>query len=170
MDPTRSCSSTKRPAEPYPAPEVQPRPIIPNLKPKSIRMSSIPISITKANLSRILEGLGLIQTTDIENFLHTGLNRRGNNIQSLSLAPAPASVDTENFQVATVTFMKIPPELEDCISDTGTGSVMLGEEGEEGIEIDVDSHFHGLTPLSYAANPTVEYVVLFTLPTFSLTP
>lgn len=115
---TRSTGQTKRPAEPSPEPAVQPQsqPKAPNLKLITLRMSSIPIGITKVILSRILEGLEPIRTSGIEDCLQAGAKqRRRTNIHSLSLAPAASSFDADKFQVATITFNEIPPELADCV-------------------------------------------------------
>lgn len=158
---TSSTGGMKRPAEPVCGPAIQPhhQPKAPNLKPITLRMSNIPIGITKVNLSRILEGLELIRTTGIEEFPQTGAKqRRRTNIHSLSLAPAASSFDSDQFQVATITFKEIPPELAHCVSETGPGIVTLEAEGED-IEVDVDTHFQGLTPLNHASSPSVEYVV-----------
>lgn len=148
----------KRPAEPGHGPEIQPQ--AKPAKPMTLRMSSIPIGITKDYLSKILERLEPIRTSAIEEFTQPGAkSRRGANIHSLSLAPAASHLDIDKFQVATVTFMKVPHELEECVSATGPGVAWLGDEGQEFMEVDVDSHFQGLTPLNYVSNPTVEYVV-----------
>lgn len=84
---------------------------------------------------------------------------RGGNIRSLSLAPSPSSFDSDKYQVATVTFNEIPPELVPCVSSTGTFVVLLKTNSED-IEIYVDSDFRGLTPLNHASDPSIEYVVL----------
>lgn len=160
-NPTSSTGGIKRPAEPSRGLDIQPHPQLkaPNLKPITLRMSNIPIGITKVNLSRILEGLELIKTSDIEDFRQTGAKQlRGTNIHSLSLAPAASSFDTDQYQVATITFKEIPLELAHCVSEAGPAVVTLEAEGED-IEVDVDTHFQGLTPLNRASNPSVEYVV-----------
>lgn len=97
-------------------------------KPKTLRMSSIPIGVTKDYLSRILEGLKPIRTSLIANFfLPTGAKQpRGTNIDYLSLAH---DNESDKYQVATVTFEDIPRELEDCVSENGSGITELGEEG-----------------------------------------
>lgn len=150
-----STNGTKRPAEPGLGPVVQPQA---KPKPKTLRMSSIPIGVTNAYLSRTLEGLQPIRTSLIANFLlPTGAKqRRETNIDYLSLAP---DNESDQYPVATVTFKDIPGELEDCVSENGSGITKSGEEGEEFFKVDVDSHFHGLTPLNHVINPSVEYAV-----------
>lgn len=145
---------TKRPAEPGAGPGVQPQPkTSTGLKRITLRMSSIPIGITKEYLSRILEGLATPRNGTTE-----AKHRRGTNVHSLSLAPSASEFDSDKYQVATVTFKEIPPALTGCVSNTETIIALLEAEGGE-IEVDVDSHFRGLTPLNHASNPSVEYVV-----------
>lgn len=148
---TGSTSSTKRPAEPRPGPEVQPRPQTrTNAKRNTLRISAIPIRITKEYLSKILEGL-----TPLRNETTKGKHHRASNIHSLSLAPSASAFDSDKYQVATVTFKEIPSAL--AVSNTDTIIAVLEVEGEE-IEVDVDMHFRGLTPLNNVSNPSVEYV------------
>lgn len=148
---TSSTSSTKRPAEPGPGPEVQPQLRTgANAKRTTLRISGIPIHITKEYLSKTLEGLAPLQNET------TGAkHHRVSNIHFLSLAPSASTFDSDKYQVATVTFKEIPSAL--AVSNTDTTTAVLEVEGEE-IEVDIDMHFRGLTPLNHASNPSVEYV------------
>lgn len=144
---------TNRPAESIGLeiqPQAQPKPSISI----TLRMSSIPITVTREGLCRILEGLATFHSFHIDEAKHP----RGSNIRSFSLAPSPSSFDSDKYQVATVTFCEIPTELVGCVSTTDTLIVWFKMEDEE-IEVDVNSHFRGLTPLNYAPNPSLEYVV-----------
>lgn len=158
----RTASGTKRPAEPEPDPEVQPRQTSTSAKRITLRISSIPIRVTKEYLSRMLEGLTppRNQTDEaIDQPQNPQKRHRGTNICSLSLAPSSSGYDSDTYQVATVTFREIPTALAGCVSNTNTIIVSLGVDGGgEEIEVDVDSHFRGLTPLNHPSNPLVEYV------------
>lgn len=161
----RSASGTKRPAEPGPGPEVQPRQTSTSIKRITLRISRIPIRVTKEHLLMILEGLAPLRNpTDEEidqlrNPTNEAKRHRGSNIYSLSLAPSSSVCDSEEYQVATVTFKEIPTALAGCVSNASTIIASLGVDGEgEEVEVDVDSHFRGLTPLNHPSNPLVEYV------------
>lgn len=153
---TISNRGLKRPAEPGDEPEVPAKPqIITEFKRMiTLRISSIPIAITKDRLSKILECLAIPSTRTTE-----GKQYRGTNIMSISLAPAASCFDSDKYQVATVTFREIPPELSNRVSGTGTSNIWIEEAGGERFEVDVDSHFLGLTPLNNPTNPSVEYAV-----------
>lgn len=76
-------SSKKRHAEPGPGPGVQPQqPTGANVKRTTLRISGIPIRITKEHLARILEGLAPLRNETTDAKYH-----RRSNIYSLSLAP-----------------------------------------------------------------------------------
>lgn len=154
---------TKRPAEPA-GPDVQPQlQTTTSTQPITLRMSSIPIAVTKGDLSRILEGLGTFRNLRIDEPSQTEAKLlRGGNIRSLSLAPLPSSFDSDTYQVAIVTFNETPPELVARVSNTDTVIVLFGTNNEK-FEVDVNSHFRGLTPLNRASNPSLEYVVLLPL-------
>lgn len=148
---TSSTSGTKRPAEPGSGSEVQPQPRTgTGAKRITLRISGIPIRITKEYLSKALEGLAPLRNETTEAKHH-----RASNIHSLSLAPSASAFDSDKYQVATVTFKEIPSAL--SVSNTDTIIAVLEVEGEE-IEVDVDMHFRGLTPLNDVSNPSVEYV------------
>ncbi|KAL0631451.1 hypothetical protein Q9L58_009683 [Maublancomyces gigas] len=153
---TRSASGTKRPTEPGPDPEVQPRQTSTGIKRITLRISSIPIRVTKGRLLMILEGL-----TPFRNPTDEAKRHRGTNIDSLSLAPSSSVCDSDAYQVATVTFKEIPTALAGCVSSASTIIASLGVDGGgEEIEVDVDSHFRGLTPLNHLANPSVDVIAV----------
>lgn len=153
----RSASGTKRPAEPGPGPEVQPRQTSTSIKRITLRISRIPIRVTKEHLLMVLEGLAPLRNPTDEAI--DPKRHRGSNIYSLSLAPSSSVCDSEEYQVATVTFKEIPTALAGCVSNANTIIASLGLDGEgEEVEVDVDSHFRGLTPLNHPSNPLVEYV------------
>lgn len=118
----------------------------------TLRISCIPITATKDSLNQGLERL-----TTHKNTISEGKRRREDNIRSFSLAPSPLAIDSR-YQVATVTFKEIPLALKPCLSDFGTIHIPVEVAGVK-VELAVDSHFQGLTPLNNPANPSVEYVV-----------
>lgn len=150
---------TKRPAEPGAKPEFRTQLTTTTGAQPTFRMSGIPICLTEDVFSNILEGLGPFQDVHIDDFSQPAakLHRRSN-VHSISLAPSASAPDSDKYQVATVTFNKIPPALAACVPKTETHCVSFTYDGGE-IEVDVDTHFHGLTPLNSVPNPSVEYVV-----------
>lgn len=154
---TSSNSGVKRPAELEVGPEAEAgHGNEPSTGIITLRISSIPTTITKECLSQILESLKS-QDTKTE-----GKRRRESNIHSFSLAPSASAPDSHRYQVATATFKEIPPSLVCCVSNTDTIHRWMEAAGER-FEVGVDSHFRGLTPLNNPSNPSVEYVMPFSI-------
>ncbi len=89
----------------------------------------------------------------------TSAGKRSPNVLALSLAPHIVSSKAEF--IATVTFDYMPQDF----ARKGDEEILLqlGEEGKEGkeanhanLQVIVDRHFLGLTPLSCPAKPSVE--------------
>jgi hypothetical protein len=75
-----------------------------------------------------------------------------------SLAPALSAGNSS--YVATVSFDEIPDPFRSCVSADGdtTLPIIFGRK-EVQVEVNVDTHFKGLTPLNETKKtPTVEYV------------
>lgn len=110
----------------------------------AFRISNIPRRMTEVEFFRILDSLPR----------ETSLNDGGSNLLGKSFAPAAASVDTELYSTATVTFVSVPT----LFKFSGT-SCSFNLDGDS--QVIVDKHFYGLTPLGISRNQTtVEYVFL----------
>lgn len=107
----------------------------------TFRISEIPISLSKVELLEI-----------VESKLSSG-NSRDLVTVSSSLAPSP--VDQDRFQVATITFESIPPQLVPCV---GVRAHVLFKI-DATTQVSFDTHFLGLTPLNDGIrNYDVEYM------------
>lgn len=111
----------------------------------AFRISNIPSLITGVEFLHILDQLAPA------GFVGAGLTDVGHhNILGWSFAPAAASADADKYRTATVTFKSAPTAFEfsetSSVIDLATNTPVV-----------VDKHFHGLTPLSFPVQPTVEY-------------
>lgn len=125
----------------------------PDINRLGLRISNIPSSMTPGSLTKLLNSLA----TSRDRATKEAKRHRQDNIHALSLAPSPLSIDSRRFQVATVTFRRIPDELEPCRSHPSWVTITLGE-GEMKFDAIVDSHFEGFTPLNNSSDPSIEYV------------
>lgn len=109
---------------------------------QAFRISNIPSFITGAELLQILEKLPRAGAA-----LTDGGHQ---NVLGWSFAPSAASADEDKYRTATVTFKSVPTAFEfpetSSVIYLATNTVVI-----------VDRHFHGLTPLSFPVQPTVEY-------------
>lgn len=131
----------------------------------SLRISNIPLTMAEETLCKLLESL-LVNKKDTEDEAAENIAKRHHeaNIHTISLAQSPSP--TDRYQIATVTFKKIPTELEDCLAHSTCFTIMIGA-GDAKFEATIDSKFEGLTPLNNPSNPSVECV---SIPYFSPTP
>ena len=107
----------------------------------TLRITRIPDTVSRDDLYSILE----------ENVEHT------DDVVHVSLAPAPSTLDSQSYQVATVCFREITSKFRTSklYPDPHARPVVL-EYGGHCLEVDVDDHFFGLTPLSELDDPQVE--------------
>lgn len=106
-------------------------PIEQRLSVTTFRISEIPISVSKPELlENVQRILGLDSSGAI---LHS----------SLALSP----VDQARFQVSTMTFDHIPPQLVSCIGSREQVRLDIAIGGVTS-QISFDTHFLGLTPLN----------------------
>ncbi|KAI5850552.1 ankyrin repeat-containing domain protein [Morchella snyderi] len=107
----------------------------------TIRVSNIPISISRAVLQKYLQelkpSLGTIAETSAGDLY-------------ISLAPEASEEGHLRFQVATVTFSRL-------IHDPT--AISLGPLGDT-FEATVDTHFRGLTPLNNPEDPAVDIIAV----------
>lgn len=123
----------------------------------AFRISNIPSRITSAEFVHILDRL------PHDGSVGAGIGDGGQqNILGWSFAPAAASADTATYRTATVTFKSIPTLFQS--SETSTGIDLARDT-----HCIVDKHFHGLTPLNFPVQPTVEYGSSIASPRKSLT-
>lgn len=122
----------------------------------AFRISNIPRQITSAEFVHVLDQLP-----------HHGSSGAGlvdggqQNILGWSFAPAAASADAGKYSTATVTFRSIPTLFQ--FPDTSS-RIAIAED----VYCTVDKHFHGLTPLNFPVQPTVEYDLSIASPRKSL--
>lgn len=97
----------------------------------TFRISEIPITVSKPELLEIVERILKLESSGA--ILHT----------SLALSP----VDQDRFQVATMTFDHIPPQLVPCVGSREQVRLDI-TVGDIKSQISFDTHFLGLTPLN----------------------
>lgn len=106
--------------------ELKPRPSV-----TTFRISEIPISVSKPELLEIIQRILKLNSSSA--MLHS------------SLAVSP--VDQDRFQVATMTFDHIPPQLVPCVGSREQVRLDIAVRGVTS-QISFDTHFLGLTPLN----------------------
>ncbi|KAI5785474.1 hypothetical protein FPQ18DRAFT_87907 [Pyronema domesticum] len=101
----------------------------------TFRIQSIDESISKEQLTAWL----------------TQLSPSTGRIMALSLAPH------NGHKTATATFKHVPPEFESMSSGKNSGDLMVKIGGME-IEVTIDGHFLGITPLCSVTDPSIDIV------------
>jgi len=116
------------------------------LIPLTLRISKIPKGVSRDDLYILLDEAA-----------NTTIPLQEDNIAHLSLAPAPSTLDSRSYQVATVCFKKITLRFQSFTPNLNldTKPVFFELMGKR-LEVDVDDHFFGLTPLNKLDDPQTE--------------
>jgi len=109
----------------------------PHSKPRTFRLSLVPIDVQKDQLRESLEALP------------TSTQNSGRNVKVLSLVPK-----SRIWQVGTVTFVNEPLSFTGCLPNQRL-ELPITIAGNE-VELAIDCHFIGLTPLYCGPNASVE--------------
>ncbi|KAF8245723.1 hypothetical protein K440DRAFT_586597, partial [Wilcoxina mikolae CBS 423.85] len=115
---------------------------IPRPKPRTFRLSLVPIDVRKEQLRESLEALLAISTQN-----------GARNVKVLSLVPKSCK-----WQVGTVTFVNEPPDFAGCLPNRRL-ELLITIAGNE-VELAVDCDFLGLTPLYCSPCATVDIIAV----------